>query len=619
MRLSSLLVTLAALPGCRAREEGPRSLLVVTLDTTRADRLGAYGGPADVSPRFDALAREGVLFETAFCSIPETLPSHTTLFTGLEPPAHGIRINGTPVPADLPTLAESFSSAGFATAAVVGAGVLDPGFGLRRGFDLYDRRFLGSGPGEETERRAWEVNEAALRWIEGIERDRPFFLWVHYYDPHDPYEPPPPYAERFRGREYEGEIAYADERLGALLDGLRAAGKLERTLVAVASDHGEGLGEHGEPYHSVFLYDSTVRVPLLLWHPPSLAPARVSGLARLVDLAPTLLDLLGLPPLPGASGRSLVPSLASGVVEPPAPVYLEANHPAAFYGWSALRAFRTEQWKLVLAPRRELYRLDEDPLEGTNLLDREPGTAQRLESSLRALEERLSTGRPSAAMDPEAAEALAGIGYAGSSLPAETSGKDPKDWVWEVPILYQARDLLRTHRDAEVVALLGPIAERDDTNPEVAFLLAQAARQDARLEEADRWLRRTVELRPDYANARTLLAIVAAERGDPRRAEAEFREALRRSPTYTKAKLNFAILLATQSRLGEAETLLREVVRERPNSFEGWESLAGVLEASPARHGDAIVALEKALALRPKSSDVARRLEGLRAAAGGPR
>ena len=616
-----LALLLVAPCACGSGAERPRNLLLVTLDTTRADRLGAYAGPADTSPRFDALAREGVLFESAFCSIPETLPSHTTLFTALEPPAHGVRINGTPLPRDLRTLAEVLSEAGFATGAVVGAGVLDPGFGLQRGFDFYDRRFLGGGSGEETERKAEEVNEIALRWVSGRDPGRRFFLWVHYYDAHDPYEPPAPFSERFEGREYEGEIAYADEQLGRLLDGLRAGGRLESTLVAVTADHGEGLGDHDEPYHSVFLYDSTVRVPLLLWSPASLPAIRVGGLARLVDLAPTLLELLGSRGLEGTAGRSLVPSITGGAIDPPPPVYLEANHPAAFYGWSALRALRTTEWKFVLAPRRELYRLGPDPLERRNVLDEEPQAAGRLESILRDLEARASASLRPTEVDPEAAEALAALGYAGSSVPETASGKDPKDWVWEVPLLYRARDLLRTGRDGEAVDLLESIAEKDDSNPEVAFLLAQAARKTGRLDLADRWLARTLELRPDYANARTLLAIVCAQRGDPRRAEEEFRETIRRAPTFTKAKLNLAILLGSQSRAGEAEALLREVVHERPNSFDGWDALASLLEADPARREDAIEALDRALVLRPGAGAIRVRLDRLRGAVpvGAPR
>ncbi len=273
--------------------EGPPSILLISIDTTRADRLGCYGRQPSPTPHIDRWAAEGVVFESALTPIPVTLPAHTTLMTGTLPWRHGVRDNGVyRVPSDVPTLAESFAEAGYDTAAVVGAAVLDRQYGLDRGFGSYDDVKTAGGGLAIAERRARQVTDAALARAQSLRP--PFVLFVHYFDPHAAYDPPPPFAARYRSEPYVGEIASVDAEIGRLRESLEAKGLLENTVVVVTSDHGEGLGEHGEATHGVFLYQSTLHVPLVIRAPGWPRGHRVAGTVSLADVAPTLLDLAGL-------------------------------------------------------------------------------------------------------------------------------------------------------------------------------------------------------------------------------------------------------------------------------------------------------------------------------------
>ncbi|MGH7149281.1 MAG: sulfatase-like hydrolase/transferase, partial [Planctomycetota bacterium] len=589
-------------------------LLLVTFDTTRADRLAAYGGMGDATPRLDAFFREAVTFETAFCPIPETLPTHATLLTGLSPLAHGVRGNGLPLPKGVRTIAEALREKGWATGAFVGSGALDPSFGLARGFEVYDKDFLQGGGVDFAERRAGEVNAAALAWVRALPKDRRSFLWVHYFDPHAPYEPPEPFASRFAGRPYDGEVAYADACFGELLDALRAEARLADSLVCVAADHGEGLGDHGEPFHSILLYEETVRVPLAICDPGRPGPRRVPGVVRLADVAPTLLDLLGMTIPPDLDGRSLAPFLEGGAVDERA-AYLEANHGAAAYGWAPLRGLRTAEWKYVRAPRPELYRIGDDPREERNLHASESQVAGRLEKMLAEVEARSSakaTASPSA--DPDAQAMLSALGYAGGGTAGiPPSGRDPKDYVGAVAVFYRAAEAGRRKRWGEAIALLEPVAREDPQNPEAAILLGEFSWSAGDFAAAERWLSRAVELRPGHPRARLLHAVVAAERGEKDLAEERFREALRWNPTHAETKENHAALLLQVGRGAEAERMLREIVRERPKRASAWKRLITILAADPAREEEAIRALEAAAAARPDVREFALVLGEIRA------
>jgi len=507
--------------------------VLVTIDTLRADHVGCYGATTEATPTLDALARRGVRFETAISPAPLTLPSHATLFTALDPPAHGVRSNGAFRLDEGPaTLAERFRSAGFATAAFVSAFVLDRRFGLTRGFERYDDE-LGvqdEDVGVES-RRAGETVDAALGWLE----DAParFFLWLHLYDPHAPYEPPEPHQTRQLGRPYDGEIAYADAELGRLLAALDARFPDGRTLVLVTSDHGESLGEHGEPTHAFTVYDATQRVPLILAGPSVPAGVVEPRLVRLADVAPTLLALAGLPPLDGVSGASLLPA-PGAPREPGAGVaWVETLAPQLDLGWSPLLGVRTPEHKYVRAPRPELYELASDPGETRNLAAERPDLVAELDAlvAARAAGQR---AQPNLGVDAETAERLRALGYLSAPEPAasgrplgEVGGPDPKDEIGKLEVLREVLTFLKQRRGREALerfAALGALGF------ELELLRGEAALLAGELDAARASVERAQRLDAGRANPRVLLGRIEEAAGRLDRADAAFREALRLDP-----------------------------------------------------------------------------------------
>ena len=408
-------------------------VLLVTIDTLRADHLGCYGDKHAATPVLDALAARGARFPTAIAAVPLTTPSHASILTGLTPLRHGVRDNGDYVlPDTIPTLAEAFHDAGYRTAAFVSGFPLDRRFGLARGFDVYDDHLPH---GEDRRRSAYverladQTTAAARSWLEAGPPS-PWFLWVHYFDPHAPYEPPPELAARFAGRIYDGEIAFVDAQLGGLLRFLDTNGLSSRTLVLVTADHGESLGEHGEETHGVFVYDATLRVPWIMAGPGVRAGLVPPVVARGIDVAPTLLDLAGaIPPRAAMEGRSLGPALR-GQPMPDAPAYAESLFARLRLGWAPLHAWRTARFKLIDAPRPELYALDEDAGETRNRSADHADVAGRMRRELGAA---LAARPPDAAADPgpDGAERLRALGYLDGSRDrsAAPSLRDPKDGI----------------------------------------------------------------------------------------------------------------------------------------------------------------------------------------------
>src|SRR5512139_3520064 len=346
------------------------NVVVVTLDTLRADRLGCYGFRRVETPNIDAVAAEGVLFEQATSTVPLTLPSHASIFTGLIPPNHGVRDNGGFfVEEKLTTLAERMKQGGWTTGAFVGAWVLDSKWGIGQGFDHYSDRFdlskykvvnLGT-----VQKKGDEVMDLALAWLETVKQRR-FFAWIHLYDPHTPYEPPEPFRSRYPGQPYVGEVAYTDQVVGRLVAWLKGAGVWDRTLLVLLADHGESLGEHGENAHTFFVYDATQHVPLIVRTPWGNRGRNRSQVST-VDVMPTVLDLVGLPPQPKIDGRSLARLVLHPAGSAPELAYSETYFPRFHYGWQHLRAVRDGKWKYIEAPTPELYDVQQDPGETKNL------------------------------------------------------------------------------------------------------------------------------------------------------------------------------------------------------------------------------------------------------------
>ena len=403
--LCALTLALVACSRERPAPAPPRHLVLVTIDTLRADHLGCYGNRDVETPHLDRLAREGALALDMSVQVPLTRPSHTTILTGLYPAEHGIRDNVSPaLGAEVPTLATRLKGAGFETAAFVSSVVLSRQSGLARGFDAFSDRFdVGADDARflnTIQRRGDGPTAEAIAWIEKPRASR-FFVWLHLYDPHDPYEPPEPFASRYADRPYDGEVAFTDELVGRLEAALDRLGLTAETLLVVTSDHGEGLGDHGEAVHGYFVYESTLAVPLLLRGPGVLAGTRLAVTARSVDLLPTLTDLLGLATPEGArlSGRSLAVALRGGASPANEPTYAESLTPLLHFGWSDLRALRDGRWKYIQAPRPELYDLRDDPKEAHDLARALPTRTEALRTALaRRLEaERQTAQAPAAA------------------------------------------------------------------------------------------------------------------------------------------------------------------------------------------------------------------------------
>jgi arylsulfatase A-like enzyme/Flp pilus assembly protein TadD len=535
VRAAGAVLALVALAAGCGGERRPARIVLISIDTLRADHVGVLGAGPGRTPALDALAERGARFTRAVSPVPLTLPSHATLLTGREPYQHGVHHNGVyRLANDVPTLTERLRDAGFATAAFVAATVLDQKFGLGRGFERYDDRMTVNEPGRggvgHAERPATAVVEAVQEWL-GTAPER-FFLFVHFYDAHAEYVPPPPWDGRFGGDRYAGEIGFVDDQLAVLLAAIDARYPDGRTLVVVVSDHGESLKEHGEPTHSYGIYEATQHIPLLMAGPGIPGGRSVDALVRLADVAPTLLELTGAPPLEGVAGRSLL-SLLAGEAETPRVAYLETLATRLDMGWSPLFGLRTERWKLVRAPRPELYDLDADPRETRNLAAEDAGRWTELDRMLTALLADAPPAAPTLAVDADERARLEQLGYvvplAGSApIPlGEVGGIDPKDEIASVATLHDANALLGGDRPREALALLATIPRG---GLEVARLRATAALAAGELTLAKQAARAAIAAAPEMDTGYTMLGLACERSGELAEAEAAYRKALEISP-----------------------------------------------------------------------------------------
>lgn len=541
------------------------NLLLITIDTLRPDALGWVAGKNE-TPALDALAVEGVRFPAAVSPVPLTLPAHASILSGLLPRRHGVRDNGQPLPTGVETLARRLGKSGYATAAFVSGFPLESIFGLDRGFSVYDDR-LPEGKQGWTERRAFETTTAALAWI--AKARSPWFVWIHYYDPHDPYEPPRSFWRPGARGAYDGEVAYVDAWVGRLREGLPAAASAN-LLTVFSSDHGEALGEHREKTHGYFLYDSTMTVPLVFHFPGRLKPAASREPARLIDLAPTVLDLLGQPPLANIDGVSLRPLLEGKPQSVPA-AYLETRLPWVYFGWAPLSALRDGGWKLIAAPRPELYDLGKDPGEGTNRVDAERPVARRLVAAMREIEQRPAAS----AVGVEAPEALAklrALGYLGagaSSGEPPTGLPDPKDRIDLRDRLAAGEEALREGRLAEALRAFDGVLAIEPNNRFAALRSGTALLEAGRLPEAAKRLARAVELDPERAEARFALGDALMRLGRVREAVPHWMELCKRQPRRPDAWSNLGLALGrtgTPADLDRAAGALAEAARLDPNN-----------------------------------------------------
>ena len=542
------------------------NVVLFTLDTLRADYLRCYGRQSVETPNLDAMAAGGVRCADAVTAVPLTLPAHCTILTGNYPPRHGVRTNGAyRLPPEQVTLAERLKEAGYATAAFISAFVLDGRFGTSQGFDVYrdeiDPHYRSAGQARDIPQQPGNVvTDAALAWLDTHQRtanNRPFFMWVHLFDPHAPYEPPEPFATRYATDLYGGEVAFTDQQVGRLIERLRELKLLDRTVIVAVGDHGEGLGEHGEETHSILIYEATMWVPLIFYC-PGVLPAGVVLDDRVVataDIMPTVLDLLGLPP-GSCDGLSL---LRAGT---PAQrvAYLESLAPRE-RGWSPLRGLRRHRDKYIEAPKPEYYDLAADPREQQNLFA-ETGPAGELRDQLAALLANFPTEQKNAQFTPdaEALSKLAALGYVGGrAVVTDGPAIDPKDvivaWEREWGRAWRAMNAGR-YRDAisalEVVLSIAP-GDGDGW-----ATLSKAQYWEGLLDKALESRLRAVELEPNKVHNWVDLAQLQRQKGDLRGMLASLAEAERVDPNYGDIYLLRATVASEQKRYDEALALCED-------------------------------------------------------------
>mgnify|MGYP002629919842 CR=1 FL=1 len=577
------------------------NLLLITLDTTRADRIGSYGHAAAQTPNLDRLATAGVRFERAYAHVPLTLPTHASLLTGTLPPEHGIHDNGRrALSPELTSMAQVFQHKGYRTGAFVSAIALDGSFGLNRGFEVYDDQLAsGAAPGVRViDRPGDQTTDRALAWLDS--GTGPFFMWVHYYDPHAPYLPPTGFGA---GDAYDGEIAFMDSQVGRLLGALDSAGLRERTLVVAIADHGESLQEKGEHTHAALIYDGTQRIPFLMQLPGVLPAGKVvDNLAGQSDLFPTLMELYDWSVPDQSSGSSLVPAIA-GLTVAPNSIWIESEYAALNFGWSSLHGIVQGPWKYVAAPTPELYHLLKDPGERNNLADSEPAKREQLQAALEGLQASMGSFTSAGIeLGADMARDLASLGYAqGASSATGNSDSKRVNPVEHIEILEQyhmAIGLGNQGRYGEMLAPLETVQRAFPDAPGFRTQLGDAYRRVGRLLEAREQLEGALKLDDSYDPAHFYLGELSwVERKLPAAMES-YRRTLELRPDYVPAKERLAGLLAETGEDAASLLLFKELAKLQPPQAKHWLAIAD-LEHRLSQEAPRIQALERALALDP--------------------
>jgi arylsulfatase A-like enzyme/Tfp pilus assembly protein PilF len=583
----ALLVLLFA---CKPAEQRKLNILLITLDTTRADHITAAN-----TPTLASLAKSGASFASADSPVPLTLPAHSSILSGVIPPHHGLRNNGAGTfPADRETLATNLQRSGYRTAAFVASFVLDHRFGLDRGFDVYDddipRDPADAALAQEAERRGSIVVDRALAWLDRPD-GRPFFAWIHLYDPHAPYAPPPPYPQT-----YDGELAYTDAQVARLL------ARIDRrnTIIAVVGDHGEALGEHGELTHGLLLYEPTLHVPMIIGGPdvkPRIVPDPVST----IDLAPTLASLAGAPMTGKLDGLDLAAVVRDGEAVPAADLYAETEYPAQF-GWSDLTAMRRGAMKLIRAPQPEIYDLSRDPGETKNQLDARRRLYRDLTVRLESISATavVSNATP---VDEETRSKLASLGYI---APAGSYGKGSRANPETMAPLFrdfeEAHRLMQLNRTADALRIMERLAAADPANAVFRASLARAWRQRGNLPRAIELYRDAVGQTPEDPEAWYNLAAAFQDAGDQKRAGDAISEALRRDAKRPEAHNVLGIALASTGKLAEAKGEFDRAIAIDPRNARAFNNLGNIYR-SMNRAGDAEESYRRAMTMAPRYAD----------------
>lgn len=624
------------------------NVLLITLDTTRADRLQCYGYSSGLTPALDSLAAEGVMFERAYTPVPMTLPSHASMMTGLFPPEHGLVTNGRGrLDPHLSVLAEVFRDARYDTAAFVASFVLHSTFGLQRGFATYDDDLTHSDPSEHglfRQRDGRQVVDSALAWLQQPRRG-PFFCWVHLYDAHEPHMTHvDEFGDRFQDRLYDGEIAYVDRQVGRLLQHLKAHGLRERTVVVVVADHGEGLGDHEEQDHGLTLYNAVLQVPWI-WAGPGVAHPgrRISQPVSLVDLRPTLLASVGLRDPAHPSGRNLRDALSGGELEAVAS-YSATDVPLLDLGWSPLQCLTTAEWKYIRSPEVELYDLTTDSQETRNVAPAHPDRVRALEGQLAAWERKM-VKRQGVAVKLSAKElrTLKSLNYVAGGNPVRppaATGRTLPDVKRMLPfynrveaarrllsegdvteaeaqirkVVDEAPDFLaaqtslasvlaRQKKFAESREFLDNVLAHEPDNAQARFQLGGIFIENQQFTEAAEEFRKSLAVNPNAEESMFALAQVRVKLGQVEEAEQVFHEVLEHDPLHANARVAFANLLLGQKRAAEAEIQYRQALIDAPGSVEAHGRLA-ILLAQQNLLPEAEQHFQRAVELAPNNADV---------------
>ena len=581
------------------------NVVLITIDTARADRMGFLGSTRGLTPNLDALSKESVVFVRAYSQVPLTNPSHATILTGTYPQFHHINDFAIPLTADLPDLPETLHKAGYATAAFVGASILNPKStapGFDRGFDTYDA--------DTGERRVGSaVIERATVWIKA-HKSQPFFVWIHLYDAHSPYEPPEPYASKYASEPYDGGIAYDDTVIGDLLKQLKSLALFDQTLLAIMSDHGESLGQHGERQHGYFLYDETIHVPLLFKLPAARrGGTRVNMRAGLVDVAPTILQILGLTIPLAMQGQPLLSAMESDVPAAERTIYSGTDYPYLAFGWSPLHSLRANQFLFIDAPHKELYDETADAYAEHNLSAGAPAVTDTLTASLQSFRKKTSNASavPKAILDAQEVKKLNALGYVstGNIAPEKSAGElraDPKDKIEVANRVTDAlRDISLNHYD-QALPLLEYAIEHDPESAAVNRLFGECEMHLHNYKDAEAPLRKALQLGSDLPIVHFQLGMTLFSLENFAAAETEFHTAITKSPNWPDAHYWLATTYSRTKRLPQAERELNTALTLQPNSFPAVMELGQVLllEHEPEK---AVAVFQKAAKLDPTIGD----------------
>jgi choline-sulfatase len=605
-----------------------KNVVLISIDTLRADHVSCYGYTQLKTANIDSLAQDGVLFQNAFSQVPLTLPSHTSIMTGLFPNHHGVRNNGTFIfDKKSLTLAKIFASHAYNTAAFVSAYVLDRRFGLNDGFSHYDDDIpleKQNPHSLEAERKAEAVTSKALQWLQQ-QKDNQFFMWIHYYDPHSPYAPPEPYASRYENP-YDGEIAYVDDQIGVLLSYLKTSNLYTNTLIIIIGDHGEAFGEHKEMTHGMFLYDATLHVPFIIHFPHLNLRKRVTELVQSVDLFPTLLELIAAEKVAN-DGSSLIPLITGKGNDSTRYSYAETLYPNSFK-WSALYSIRNEQWKYIEAPKSELYDISKDPEEKINVMNNYPEKAVSLQTRLKQAQENEKTSQTQF-VEKETQEKLQALGYVSSYMKMDKNAKlpDPKDTIDYWLELRRAQYLLKNAPEEGIQILLALLQKdtysavyastlssyyqknnewdkaityineaikRDDSNYYYWYDLAYSAAKKGELDLAEAAIQKSIALYKDNPEAYNLSGTLSIQAGFFDKAQEDFNKAVELDSKNSEALANLGNIYYAQKNLNKAMEYYKESLKYNPSNANSLNGL-GVIVLQMKNYQEALQYFQQAV------------------------